>query len=214
MPKLFESQRPLSPPPASAGLLGGGCGFRGGGCKCKMSPAKGGVNLVCCFPFLPTSRYTPLSPPPGDMCVFARDGGTLIVPTARVCLGTRLVFVALPIQAGRALRAGRVLGDHAQPRNTAPNRPQEETEWVAGASVAGPPIGHLPHPCAPVQLLVLCPCVCARVSKRESERDFKPCRPSTAVRAPPKQETWVFLPPPPQPVFPLFFLPPATRARF
>lgn len=71
MPKLFESQRPLSPPPASAGLLGGGCGFRGGGCKCKMSPAKGGVNLVCCFPFLPTSRYTPLSSPPprGHVCV-------------------------------------------------------------------------------------------------------------------------------------------------
>lgn len=200
LPKLFESQKPPPPPPASAGSLGGGRGFRGGGSHVQCPPAKGGRNPGVSFPsyFLPHS-----APPPGDTRAFARDEGSLAVPTAHAYTGTpgtRPVRVASRIREWRVFRAGRVLGSGAQPLPTAPYRLREEAQgrgcgsprpgpptWGAGPAGAGvTPACVRPTPC-PLSFWVC-----------SSKRDSEASSPSTEIRAPPKPESGVFLPPLPR----------------
>lgn len=85
---------------------------------------------MCHFLFLPASCHTPpLRGGGGDTRVFARHGGTLVIPTAHVCPRTGFVRVAAQIHASRALEAGRVLGE---PRSASPYRPPQAVKGNAG----------------------------------------------------------------------------------
>lgn len=187
LPKLFESQRPPAPPPASAWLLGGGRGFRGGGCHGKRPPAKGGGHPGVSFP---VASYFLLHRPlrPGDtcvcvcVCVFARDGGGpgrshhSRVSGDRACV---CVCVALRIRGVRGAQSWEGPREAALGLSpAAPYRLSAEVQGVGGASqrprtpASAQARGHLSRPCVCVRHRVLCPCVCARVSKRARKREI------------------------------------------
>lgn len=159
---------------------------------------------MCHFLFLPASCHTPLlrGGGGGHACVcqawrYPGRSHCSRVSRYRVCPCGRTD----PRVEGARSREGpwRASLSLSLPPPTGCKRKRREGR--ASASAPEPHLGGLcpwapvSHPCVCVQLRVLCPCVCARVSKRESERDFEPSRPSTEIRTPPKQETGVFLPP-------------------
>lgn len=185
--------------------------LRGGGCQCTMSPAKGAANLVCHF-LLPTCYTPPLLT--GDMRVVAGCGGTLVVPTAHTCPGTRLVCVAWGIRAWRALGAG---GWGPLEAGSAPqHRPQQVTKGNAGRSRVSQSrrtyTGHLPHPRVGPAPCPVSLCVCW--SERASEREI-PNPPVLPLKSEHLQNRKPRSSSHPSPAsLPSFFLPPATRARF
>lgn len=167
----------------------------------------------------PISSHFLHTPPP-------HRGTRALLPGMRASwlspLLTRLRVPGLSVWLHGSLRGGR--SEPAGPcelRSASPHRPPQAEKGNAREGRREPacrdpqlgalrPRAAVSHPCVRVPLRVLCPSVCARMRTRDCEASS----PSTEIRAPPKQETGVFLPPPPQPVFPLFFLPPATHARF
>lgn len=99
-----------------------------------MPLPKVGVIPVCHFLFLPAFCHTPPLRGEGGVgeghtCVFAREGGNLVVPTAPACPGTGLIRVAAQIKASKVLKAWRVL---CEPRSASPYRPQQAVKGNAG----------------------------------------------------------------------------------
>lgn len=187
-------------------------------------PAQGGGDPgVSSFPI--SSRFLPHSAPPlgegGRVCVcqVCRYPGRS--HCLHACPRAGLVRVASQTHAPRAPGAGRVPASQAQPLPSAPTGcKRNRRAGRASASVPDPHLGGL-CPWAPchIHVCVLCPpCVCAQVSKREREK-FRTL-PSLNLKSQQTSKTGnrgllpTLHPPLPQPVFPLFFLPPATRARF
>lgn len=168
---------------------------------------------MCRFLFLPISSHAPPLRP-GDTCALAREEGSLAVPTAHTHPGTRFARVASICPCTRRWQGPRL--------SNAPHRPRQETQGKGGVSLP-PGTPHLAvracgHPChirvcvcvyVCIPLRVLCPSVCARVRKIS-----KASSPSTEIRAPPKQNRDLPSTPFPSQSSPLFFLPPAIRARF
>lgn len=94
---------------------------------------------MCHFPFLPTSCHTPPLHP-GDARVFARDGGTLVIPTAHTCPGNiRLCGFRDPCLKGAQSWEG-----PWRPHTAFPQRPQRAIKGNAGESWREPAIPGAP----------------------------------------------------------------------
>ena len=178
----------------------------------KVSPAKGGGNPGVSFPI--SSHIQPRSaPPPGGHVRIGQGGGLPGGPhrshASRYPVCPRGFNLSLhPSLAGSAslqrppqAKTGNAGKGRREPASRDP---------PPGSACLRAPVS---HPCVCVcvciPLRVLCLSVCARVRKIS-----KASSPSTEIRAPPKQNRDLPSTPFPSQSSPLFFLPPATRARF
>lgn len=150
MPKLFESQKPLFPPPASAGSLGGVVDLGEGAVHVKCPPKRGkpGVSL----PVSPRPRYTP-PPRPGTRVCLPGMGHSDGAHCSRVSGWDRPVCgFPHPGLEGAPL-GGRIRG----PLSALQHRPQQAVKGNAGKGRREPALQDPLWGTCHFRLPVLCP---------------------------------------------------------
>lgn len=181
-----------------------------------MSPCEGGGDPGVSFPI--SSRFQPHSAP--LVCV-GEEGGT------HACLPGIEVPWWLPLFARVRVAAQMCASVKGAPSREGPQepwlglslpRPPQAVEGKAGTGGLGGTCaaGHLCHicVCASSSTCPMSPCVCSSEQERERFRTLPVPRLKSEHLQNRKPGSSSHTSIPPQPVFPLFFLSPATRARF